>query len=48
MYMFKQPNFTRNDPEGGIVSAVAETNLSPLHQKRAPTIAVDALSYWRL
>ena len=31
--MFKQPNFTRNDPEGGIVSAVVLTNLAPLHQK---------------
>lgn len=45
MYMFKQPNFTRNGPDGGIVSVVVQTNLTPLHQKRAPTIAVDALSY---
>lgn len=26
-------------------SVVVQTNLTPLHQKRAPTIAVDALSY---
>ena len=31
--MFKQPNFTRNGPEGGIVSVVVQTNLTPLHQK---------------
>lgn len=31
--MFKQPNFTRNGPEGGIVSVVVQANPSPLHQK---------------
>ena len=31
--MFKQPNFTRNGPEGDVVSIVVQTNLTPLHQK---------------
>lgn len=31
--MFKQPNFTRNGPEGGVVSVVVQTNLTPLLQK---------------
>ena len=35
MYMFKQPNFTRNGSEGGVVSVVVQTNLTPLHQKGA-------------
>lgn len=48
MYMFKQLNFNRKSIRGTNTPAVVQTSLSPLHQKRAPTAMVDALSYRRL
>ena len=42
--MFKQLNFNRQADGGVTAPAVVQTNLSPLAQERAPTIAVDALS----
>lgn len=45
MHMFKQLNFDWKAAEGTTISVVVPNEPSPIAPKRAPTIAVDALSY---